>query len=75
MTGSYDSATYAAWRADPEGFWREAATGIDWDRPPERIFDASLGRLWPLVPRRPAQHLPQRGGPACGRRPRRPARA
>jgi propionyl-CoA synthetase len=38
----YD-ATYAAWRADPEGFWRDAAAGIDWDQPPGRIFDASLG--------------------------------
>jgi propionyl-CoA synthetase len=38
----YD-ATYAAWRANPEGFWREAAADIDWDQPPERIFDASLG--------------------------------
>ena len=42
MTGSYD-ATYAAWRADPEGFWREAATGIDWDRPPEPHLRAALG--------------------------------
>ncbi len=38
----YD-ATYAAWRADPEGFWRAAAHGIDWERAPERIFDAEAG--------------------------------
>ncbi|RYI94020.1 MAG: propionyl-CoA synthetase, partial [Acetobacteraceae bacterium] len=41
MTG-YD-ATYAAWRADPEQYWRDAAKGIDWDRAPERIFDADAG--------------------------------
>ena len=41
MTG-YD-ATYAAWRADTEQYWRDAAKGIDWDRAPERIFDADAG--------------------------------
>ena len=35
--------TYAAWAADPEGFWREAARGIDWTRPPGRILDAGAG--------------------------------
>ncbi len=34
---------YAAWRSDPEGFWREAARAIDWIRPPERIFDPASG--------------------------------
>src|SRR3984957_20297791 len=29
--------------ADPEGFWREAATAIDWVKSPERIFDADAG--------------------------------
>jgi propionyl-CoA synthetase len=24
---------------DPEGFWRDAAAGIDWIRPPERVLD------------------------------------
>jgi propionyl-CoA synthetase len=38
----YD-ATYAGWQADPEGFWREAAQGIDWERAPDRIFDAAAG--------------------------------
>ncbi|TCZ63576.1 AMP-binding protein [Roseicella aquatilis] len=41
-TSRYD-ATYAAWQADPEGYWAEAARRIDWDRAPERIFDASSG--------------------------------
>jgi propionyl-CoA synthetase len=27
--------------ADPEGFWGEAATGIDWDRPFDRVLDSS----------------------------------
>ncbi len=32
--------TYAAWQADPEGFWMEAAKAIDWDRKPSRaLFD------------------------------------
>jgi propionyl-CoA synthetase len=32
--------TYAAWQADPEGFWMQAATAIDWQKPPSRaLFD------------------------------------
>jgi propionyl-CoA synthetase len=27
--------------ADPEGFWREAAAGIDWVRPPDQVLDQS----------------------------------
>ena len=38
----YD-ATHAAWRRDPQAWWAEAATGITWDTPPERVFDPSLG--------------------------------
>ena len=34
---------YAAWRRDPEAFWRTAAEAIDWIRPPRRIFDPSSG--------------------------------
>ena len=41
MSG-YDAA-YAAWRADPEAWWLNAARGIDWIRPPVRAFDPSLG--------------------------------
>ncbi len=35
--------TYAAWQADPEGWWAAAAEGITWDRRWERVFDRSLG--------------------------------
>lgn len=34
---------YAGWKSDPEAFWAEAAKGIDWFTPPERIFDAEQG--------------------------------
>ena len=34
---------YDAWRRDPEAFWRDAATAIDWIRPPERVFDPEAG--------------------------------
>ena len=39
---SYDE-TYGAWKRDPEAYWGEAAKGIDWDRPPAKIFDPALG--------------------------------
>jgi propionyl-CoA synthetase len=32
-------AAYERSVTDPEGFWRDAATGIDWSRPPRRILD------------------------------------
>lgn len=41
MSG-YDAA-YAAWRADPEAWWLEAAAGLDWSVPPPRAFDAGQG--------------------------------
>ena len=34
---------YGAWRADPEGFWAEAAQAVDWFKPADRIFDAESG--------------------------------
>lgn len=34
---------YDSWKADPEGFWREAAGAVDWFRAPETIFDPSQG--------------------------------
>ncbi len=34
---------YAAWRSDPEGFWRDCARAIDWVRQPRQIFDPSAG--------------------------------
>ncbi len=31
---------YASWQADPEAFWMQAATAIDWVRPPSKaLFD------------------------------------
>ncbi len=35
--------TYANWQSDPEGFWAEAANGIDWDVPPTRAFNPDAG--------------------------------
>ncbi|KAA8615150.1 propionyl-CoA synthetase [Salipiger aestuarii] len=29
---------YAAWQADPDGFWMEAAEAIDWDRKPTKAL-------------------------------------
>ncbi|HHN66859.1 MAG TPA: propionyl-CoA synthetase [Thermopetrobacter sp.] len=34
---------YAHWQDDPEGFWAEAAAGIDWFTPPRRVFDPAAG--------------------------------
>ena len=34
---------YAHWKDDPEGFWAEAAAGIDWFTPPRRVFDPAAG--------------------------------
>lgn len=35
--------TYASWQSDPEAFWAEAARGIEWIKPPQRVFDGSAG--------------------------------
>ena len=42
MASTY-SDVYQAWQKDPLGFWREAAKGVDWIRPPVKIFDAEAG--------------------------------
>jgi propionyl-CoA synthetase len=34
---------YARAKADPEGFWAEAAREIDWIKPADKVFDASQG--------------------------------
>src|SRR3712207_1847353 len=31
---------YERWRADPAGFWAEAAREIDWIKPADKVFDA-----------------------------------
>lgn len=38
--------TYARWKADPEGFWMEAAKAIDWVRPPTRALFAENAPLY-----------------------------
>ncbi len=43
MSQTQYHATYAAWLADPEGFWREAAADLYWITPPNTVFDAALG--------------------------------
>ena len=37
------AATYAAWGADPERWWEEAAGELAWDRRWDRVFDPALG--------------------------------
>ncbi len=39
---SYDAA-YAAWKADPEAFWEDAAKDIDWFEPAPRAFSPESG--------------------------------
>jgi len=34
---------YEHWRTHPQGFWAEAAKEIAWTKPPERVFDETLG--------------------------------
>src|SRR5436190_14139147 len=34
---------YRAWQLDPERFWAEAASAIDWYEPPQKIFDPAAG--------------------------------
>jgi propionyl-CoA synthetase len=41
---------YEGWRADPEGFWMEAARAIDWDRAPSFALDASGTPLYGWFP-------------------------
>jgi propionyl-CoA synthetase len=37
---------YERWKADPEGFWMEAAERIDWIEPPTRALDSSRAPLY-----------------------------
>src|ERR687893_1985063 len=41
--GSRYREVYAAWKADPQAFWAEAARDIDWIRPADKIFDPEAG--------------------------------
>ena len=47
--GDYRRA-YERSMTDPEGFWRDAAAGVDWDLPPEQILDASAAPLYRWFP-------------------------
>ncbi len=37
---------YAGWKADPEGFWMEAAEAIDWDRKPSKALNEENAPLY-----------------------------
>ncbi|MEM9302865.1 MAG: acetyl-coenzyme A synthetase N-terminal domain-containing protein, partial [Pseudomonadota bacterium] len=41
MNGQGLDAIYRRSLDDPEGFWGEAAKGVDWDRPWDQVLDAS----------------------------------
>jgi len=41
--GSRYREVYAAWKADPQAFWAEAARDIDWMRPADKVFDPEAG--------------------------------
>jgi propionyl-CoA synthetase len=43
MAPSRYAEVYAAWQADPEGYWAEAAEGIAWDRKWDRVFAPEMG--------------------------------
>ncbi|MGD9571860.1 MAG: AMP-binding protein [Thermoleophilia bacterium] len=47
--GAYQE-TYDRWRADPEGFWLDAAGAIDWDRFPDAGLDRSRDPLFRWFP-------------------------
>ena len=42
MTSRYHEV-YANWKRDPQRFWAQAAGGIDWYKPAEKIFSADAG--------------------------------
>ena len=35
--------TYQAWQQDPTGFWQNAATLVDWEKPADQVFTPSDG--------------------------------
>ena len=43
--GTY-RGVYEGWSRDPEGFWMQAATGIDWARPPTQALNATRAPLY-----------------------------
>ncbi len=71
MTSRYAEA-YRRSLADPEGFWGDAAEAIDWDKPWDRVLDASRPPFYRWFTGGATQHLLQRARPPRGARPRRP---
>ena len=71
--GAY-AAAYQQSISDPEGFWGEAATAIEWDATEHgpRLDEPAV---LPVVHRGAPQHLLQRPRPPRRARPRRPGRA
>lgn len=43
--GTY-RGVYEGWSRDPEGFWMQAAAGIDWVRPPTQALNATRAPLY-----------------------------
>jgi propionyl-CoA synthetase len=39
-------AVYEGWKADPEGFWMQAASGISWAKAPSRALNDSRAPLY-----------------------------
>jgi propionyl-CoA synthetase len=52
MTGTQSryQAVYDRSLADPEAFWREAAAGLDWTRPFDRVLDARAAPFYRWFP-------------------------
>ncbi len=44
------AAEYAAWQADPHGWWARAAGALAWDKPWESVFDPALGAFGQWFP-------------------------
>ena len=42
MQNSY-LETYEAWKLDPDAFWEDAATAVDWFKPADAVFDGTKG--------------------------------
>lgn len=41
---------YSSWQSDPEGFWMQAASGIDWVQQPGKALDASRAPIYEWFP-------------------------
>ncbi len=42
-TASRYDEVYGSWQSAPEDFWAQAASGITWDRPWDKVFDSGAG--------------------------------